>query len=295
MEGKIIKGIAGFYYVHTPDGGCYACKARGIFRKEKKTPLVGDDVVFEVTHEGDREGNILSIRERRSQLYRPAVANIDSALVIFAVKDPEPNLNLLDRFLITMGRQGLPVSIFFNKADLDSEGRADEWAAVYEKAGYRVLKGSALRKETLELLQPVLSGKTVLLAGPSGVGKSTLSNLLLGREHMEVGSLSEKIRRGKQTTRHTELLALGGGSFLLDTPGFTSLELRDIPSEELRDEYPEFAEAGRGCRYAVCSHVNEDRSICRVKQEVLAGSISRLRYNNYRQLYLELKAEERRY
>ena len=207
MEGKIIKAIAGFYYIHTPEAGVYACRARGIFRKEGIKPLVGDNVSFEVLDEEKKEGNLTALCPRKNLLIRPAVANIDQALIVFAVRDPDPNLNLLDRFLIYMGMQEIPVVIYFNKTDLDQKGEAEAYRRIYEAAGYRVILGSTYEDDG-EKIRQVLAHRPTVLAGPSGLGKSSLTNLLHAEERMEVGALSEKIRRGKQTTRHTELFFL---------------------------------------------------------------------------------------
>ena len=178
MRGKIIKGIAGFYYVHTGGGSVYECKAKGIFRKDKIKPLPGDDVEISVLSEEEKEGNIERLLERRNSLIRPAAANVDGALIIFALKDPEPNLNLLDRFLVYMEQQDIPVTIFFNKSDLDDANRCKRLSEIYRRAGYKVITGSVAEAENEKSgvyseLMEVLKGKTTVLAGPSGVGKSS--------------------------------------------------------------------------------------------------------------------------
>ncbi|MBQ1422986.1 MAG: ribosome small subunit-dependent GTPase A [Lachnospiraceae bacterium] len=303
MTGKIIKGIGGFYYIHAADNRIYACRAVGIFRKLGIKPLVGDDVEFEVTDEKDLEGSLTSIHERRNILIRPAVANIDQAMIIFAVREPDPNLNLLDRFLVYMGMQHIPVIIYFNKADLDKNGLVAKYRAIYEAAGYEVVCGSTDDQETLLKIRARLKGCTTVLAGPSGVGKSSLTNRLFEGAHMEVGELSQKIKRGRQTTRHTELIALKpreGDSaedeaYVLDTPGFTSLFVTGVSSQELQDYFDEFAPRIPECRYVGCSHVNEGTPICGVRQAVEQGEISRERYENYCQIYRELKEQESTY
>ncbi len=300
MHGKILKGIGGFYYVHSEDDGeIYACRARGIFRKEKLKPLPGDEVVFEVTHEQDREGNLVSIDERKNVLIRPAAANIDGVLVVFSVKDPEPNLNLLDRFLIYMGAQDISVSIFFNKEDIDDRGYGAHLRDIYEAAGYRVLLGSVRNGETEAEIRELLRDRTTVLAGPSGVGKSSLINLIHGEERSEIGELSEKIKRGKQTTRHTELFTIGEGSYILDTPGFTSLSLPELridglTSDDIKYYYDEFGSYYPECRYNTCNHIHEPEELCAVKRAVARGDIFRERYENYVQIHEELKEAERR-
>ena len=299
MHGRILKGVGGFYYVHAENGEIYACRARGLFRKEGLKPLPGDLTEFEVTHEGDKEGNLISIDERKNVLIRPAAANIDKVLVVFSVTDPKPNLNLLDRFLIYMGAQGLETEIFFNKEDIDGDGYGRSLKQIYEDAGYKVILGSVLEEDVKSEILELLRERTVLLAGPSGVGKSSLINLLHGRMLSETGELSERIRRGKQTTRHTEIFSIGEGSYILDTPGFTSLSLKELNieglgSEDIKYYYDEFGDYYPDCRYNTCSHVHEAEELCAVKRALNEGRIHRERYDNYVQIYEEMKASERR-
>ena len=292
MQGKIIKGIAGFYYVYTGEAGLYACKAKGIFRKEKIKPLVGDDVEIEVTHEEDREGNIIRILPRKNTLIRPAVANIDQALVIFAITKPKPNLPLLDRFLVTMEQRKIPALICFNKEDMVDEEECSSLRKIYEAAGYELLFTSAAEEKGLEELKVHLKGKTSTVAGPSGVGKSSLINLLVPHARMETGEISEKIDRGKHTTRHSELLMIDEDSFIMDTPGFTSLYLEDMEKEELGTYFPEFVAYEPFCKFGGCSHINEPK--CGVKEALSLGKISQQRYDDYKLMYEELK-EQRKY
>lgn len=290
MQGKIIKGIAGFYYVHVPGRGVYECKARGIFRKEQLRPLVGDDVEIDLLDEGEKTGNIRSLLPRISRLIRPAVANVDQALVIFAITHPKPNFNLLDRFLIMMRQQGLHCVICLNKQDLDREGKGTDYAAIYRACGYETLTVSAEQRQGLEQLKDLLRGRTTTVAGPSGVGKSSLINCLQSGTVMETGEISEKIERGRHTTRHSELIALGEDTYILDTPGFSSLGLFDLKKEQLAACYPEFRDYEASCRFGGCTHTAEPE--CAVKQALEQGRISRLRYENYCQLYEELKAKK---
>ncbi len=287
MQGKIIKGIAGFYYVHVPGGGVYECKARGVFRKDHKKPLVGDDVELDVLDEEGLSGNIREILPRKSHLIRPAVANVDQALVIFSIVQPRPNFNLLDRFLIMMSQRGLPCILCFNKLDIDEEDLGRQCEEVYSSCGCRVLCVSVKERRGLEQVGALLKGKTTAVAGPSGVGKSSFVNSLQSGVVMETGSISEKIERGKHTTRHSELIAVGESTYILDTPGFSSLELFDLKKEELARHYPEFTKYEKYCRFGGCSHVSEP--VCGVRDAVDAGKISRVRYDNYRLLCEELK------
>lgn len=292
MQGKIIKGIAGFYYVHVASEnglGCvYECKAKGIFRKDNKKPLVGDNVELDILDEDKKIGNITTLLPRHSELIRPAVANVDQALVIFAIKKPQPNFNLLDRFLIMMEQQKLPTIICFNKLDIDEDGQGEQYRTVYEQCGYKTLLVSAKGGSGVAELKSMLSGKTTTVAGPSGVGKSSLVNCFQDNTVMETGSISDKIDRGKHTTRHTELIAVAEDTYILDTPGFSSLGMFGMEKEDLASFYPEFAEHEKYCKFAGCAHMAEP--VCGVKEAVEEGEIPKLRYENYRLLYEELKA-----
>lgn len=292
MQGKIMKGIAGFYYVHVEGYGVYECKAKGIFRKEGVKPLVGDNVELDVLDEAEKLGNIRQILPRKSALLRPAVANVDQALVLFAIVKPNPNFNLLDRFLIHMERQQLPTVICFNKEDIASEREKEALHKSYETCGYQVLFISVLENRGVEQVKMILEGKTTTLAGPSGVGKSSLINRLAPHISMETGEISEKIERGRHTTRHSEIIPLGRETYIMDTPGFTSLDMPDITKEELGGYYPEFREYEPFCKFRGCAHLSEPS--CGVKEAVEAGKISRVRYENYKMLYRELQ-ETRRY
>lgn len=286
MRGKIIKGIAGFYYVYTC-AGLVECKAKGIFRKDKLKPLVGDNVEITFDEKEPLTGNISSILPRKNVLIRPACANIDQALVIFSIVRPDPNYNLLDRFLITMEKQKIPAVICFNKKDIAEEKELEELKAAYGGSGYRVMFASGEKGQGIEEIRSCLKGKTTVVAGPSGVGKSTIVNALYPDANMETGEISRKIQRGKHTTRHAQLFALAEDTFLLDTPGFTSLSLGDMEKEELKRCYPEFSDYEEMCRFGGCAHISEP--VCGVKRALKEGSISRVRYNNYVLLYQELK------
>ncbi len=291
MRGRIIKGIAGFYYVRCGDR-VYECRAKGVFRKDNRKPLVGDWVEMDVLDEAEALGNISQLLCRDSELIRPAVANVDQALVIFAVVKPQPNFNLLDRFLIMMAQQGVRSIICFNKLDMDTEGIHREYRRIYEACGYPTLAVSAKQGTGIEALQALLAGHTTAVAGPSGVGKSSLINCLQSGVVMETGEISAKIERGKHTTRHSELIAIGDGAYILDTPGFSSLGLFDLEKEQLAGFYPEFAEHERRCRFGGCAHIQERD--CGVKAAVAEGAVSKMRYENYCLLYRELSRMQQR-
>lgn len=287
MQGKIVKGISGFYYVHVVESGIYECKAKGIFRQQKMKPLVGDDVEIDIISEEKKTGNVAAILPRKNALIRPAVANVEQALLIFAAASPNPNFNLLDRFLVMMGRQDVPVILCFNKCDLITEEQKQEIEAIYEVSGCKILFVSAKKELGLKELQEILEGKTTTVAGPSGVGKSSLINLLAPEACMETGEISKKIERGRHTTRHAELIQLKGDGYIMDTPGFSSLYLPEMEKEELQDCYPEFAAFEPYCRFQGCSHISEPD--CGVKEALSEGKIHPVRYENYCQLYGELK------
>lgn len=292
MIGKIMKGIAGFYYVGVVESGVYECKAKGIFRKDKIKPLVGDDVEIEVLNEEEKLGNIVKILPRRSELIRPAVANIDQALVIFAAREPKPNLSLLDRFLVIMEKQDVPVIICFNKQDLCDEEEVGRLKEIYEACGYPVVLASAKQGEGIEEIKSRLRGKTTTVAGPSGVGKSSLTNLLQNEVQMETGEISKKLGRGRHTTRHSQIIQIEKDTWLYDTPGFTSFYVEEIEKEELRFYFREFSKYEGTCRFQGCTHTHEPG--CMVKDALEEGKISKERYENYLELYGELK-EKRRY
>ena len=292
MQGKIIKGIAGFYYIYAEDGNIYECKAKGIFRKDNFKPLVGDNVEITVLNEEEKEGSVTSILPRRNSLIRPAVANVDQAFLIFAMENPKPNFLLLDRFLIMMEQQKIPVVICFNKKDVGEKEEMEKLYEIYTGCGYRVVLSSTYEGEGMDEIREILKGKTTVVAGPSGVGKSSITNCMQGEVQMETGEISKKLKRGKHTTRHSQVIPVEKNTFLVDTPGFSSLYLTDMKEEELRDYFPEFVMYEPQCRFQGRMHIHEPG--CAVKKALSEGKISQQRYDNYLALYEELK-EKRRY
>lgn len=291
MQGKIVKGIAGFYYIHVAESGVYECKAKGVFRREKIRPLVGDNVEIEVLDEEEKTGNIIRVFSRSNELLRPAVANIDQVLLVFAVVKPNPHYNLLDRFLVMMEDKLLPVILCFNKTDIASDAQIGEIRAVYDRCGYPMVFTSVQEEENIDQVREMLRGKTTAIAGPSGVGKSSIINLLQPKAQMETGEISRKIERGRHTTRHSELFPIDRDSYIMDTPGFSSLYVNDFEKEDLKHYFPEFMECGGTCRFHGCDHIHEPG--CAVKAAVDAGKIHPVRYRNYVEMYEELKNKRR--
>lgn len=286
MDGIIIKGIGGFYYVKTEDGEIFSCRARGKFRKDGIVPMVGDFATIDVTDNEKKEGYVVKIKERKNQFVRPPVANIDTLLVTLAVKSPEPNLELIDRLTVTAEAQGVKCAICINKADLDKE-EARKLAKEYILAGYKTIIASAETGEGTDELKELLKGRITALAGSSGVGKSSLINAIGESFSLKTGEVSEKILRGKHTTRHTELFPLSFGGFVFDTPGFGSFELSKMMASKLSGLFPEIKKHEGGCRFLGCSHISEPD--CSVKDAVENGEIGKKRYESYTKMWEELK------
>lgn len=292
LQGKIMKGIGGFYYVRTLEGDIYECRARGVFRNKKLKPLVGDEVTIDVISEEEKTAYVSSVLMRKNELIRPASSNVDQAIVIFAAKDPAPNYILLDKFLVMIRQLNLPVILCFNKTDLITEEYKAELASYYEGAAtlyfISVNEGKGMQE-----IREILRGKTSVLAGPSGVGKSSFLNHFCPDSDAETGAVSDKIGRGRHTTRHAELFFVEEDTWLMDTPGFSSLDLFDLEDKELRFYYPEYESYEGACRFNGCVHVAEPD--CAVKQAVSDGKISNKRYEAYCYIYDELHRKKKKY
>ena len=291
MTGKIIKGIGGFYYVVCENGVTYECKAKGVFRNRKIKPLVGDNVEIEILDVEKNLGNIEDILPRFNWLNRPAVANVDQTVIIFAVSAPAPNFNLLDRFLINMEQHEVPTIICFNKIDLEGFRQSEDICRSYTKSGYEVLFISAESGYGIHTLEAVIKGKTTVFAGPSGVGKSSTLNSLFPDANVQTGGLSEKIQRGKHTTRHSELMFVDDDTYIMDTPGFSSLYTEGIEADNLKLYFPEIAAYTGTCKFNMCNHISEPG--CLVKEAVGDGRISKMRYDDYVMIYNELKEKRK--
>lgn len=276
-KGIIYKTQKELYYVLS-DEVSYKCKARGVFRDRNIKPLVGDYVEIQVLENG--EGLIEHVLPRKSQLIRPPVANIDQILLVLTVKSPNVNYNLVDKYLVMLEHFGVDVVMVINKSDLLSNEDKAEFKEVYSKTGYRLIFTSAIKNEGIDELKDMLMNRISTLAGPSGVGKSTLLNLFHDDLEVETGDISKKTKRGKHTTRHTELFEIFENTFILDTPGFSSLDLSFIEEEgEIREFYPEFVKLQKLCRFQNCQHIKEPN--CAVKEAIDKKEISLKRYENY--------------
>ena len=288
MEGKIVKGIGGFYYVKTAEG-IIECKARGKFRHKDIKPMVGDDVTIEVTN---GKGVIEDILDRSSELVRPMVANVTQAFVVFAIKNPDLNYDLLNRFLIICEYNNIKSIVCLNKRDLASEEEREEVKKKINDIGYDVLFINAKKGEGIDLLKERLKENVTVLCGPSGAGKSTLINTLINRTHMETGVVSEKIGRGKHTTRHSELIEIENG-YLVDSPGFSNIGIDFMEKDELKFCFPEFEEYNLNCKFRGCLHNKEPE--CAVKKALSEGKINEYRYNFYIRILEEAEGRKNRW
>lgn len=274
MKGKILKGIGGFYYISTEDK-IIECKARGNFRYKGLKPMVGDNVEIKIEN---GKGRIEKIEERHSELIRPTVANVTLAFVVFAIKNPDLNFDLLNRFLVLCESNNIKAIVCLNKVDLVDEEERNLLKEKINEIGYDVLFINAKAGIGIESLKERIKGNVTVLCGPSGAGKSTLINKLTNKEHMETGSVSEKLGRGKHTTRHSELIEVENG-YIVDTPGFSTLDITFIEKEDLKNYFPDFEEYNNSCKFRGCMHYKEPG--CSVKEAVEEGKINKFRYEFY--------------
>ena len=289
MKGTIVKGIAGFYYVKHDDT-VYQCKARGNFRNDGIKPMVGDFVTFEEGQGEEDDGWITEIHERKNSFIRPPISNVDCFVIVMAAAQPKPNLAVMDKFLVMAEKNHTDIVLCVNKTDLAKKKTLDILEEIYGNV-YPMVFVSCSKGEGLDELRSLLKGKHVALAGPSGVGKSTILNHLIPGAEAETGSISHKSQRGKHTTRHSELFDLGDGTMLFDTPGFTSFDILEAEEDELQHLYPEIAPYAGKCRYDDCRHIKEPE--CAVREAVEDGKISQQRYDSYKTQLEEIRNKDR--
>ncbi len=285
LEGVIVKGIGGFYYIMT-QRGIVETKARGKFRNQSVVPIVGDRVRVSLVNEEEMTGSLDEILPRKNAFIRPPVANLDQVVITFAAKEPEPNLRLVDKLTVTALSAGVDCIICINKIDLAPKESKD-LAEIYQEAGFPVILSSSINGDGTEELKNCLKGKVTAFAGTSGVGKSSILNSLAEGAHLETGRVSEKIKRGRHTTRHVELFSLPEGGFVFDTPGFSSFEVQGLKAAELEQHFPEFKPYLGMCRFTGCAHIKEPD--CPVKTALAEGKINASRYESYCELYESLK------
>ncbi|SDY74144.1 ribosome biogenesis GTPase [Evansella caseinilytica] len=292
-QGRIIKALSGFYYVEN-EQGIFQCRGRGNFRKRKITPLVGDLVDFEAENRTD--GYVLGVHERKNELVRPPISNVDQAVLVFSTEEPSFSPLLLDKFLVHVEANLIKPVICLSKIDLLEDKQEEEMQSyedVYREIGYEIINTSIFVQETIEALRPYLIDKVSVFAGQSGVGKSSLLNALRPELELETKEISKSLGRGKHTTRHVELIPLDEGGYVADTPGFSSLDFHGVEAEELSLCFPEMKERIHGCKFRGCTHVNEPK--CAVKEAVENGEIASSRYAHYLQFLEEIKSQKRRY
>ena len=283
LTGTIIKGIGGFYYVDTPEG-IIECKARGHFRNKNLSPCVGDKV--DISIDNQNKGAIDKIYDRKNVFIRPPVSNIDEMIIVASVVNPSPDLAFIDKMLVIAQNSNVDVKICFNKFDLDN-GSVNELVDMYRNAGYMAFTTSTVEDIGIDLIRNSISGKTVAFSGFSGVGKSSLLNSVINTEVMQTGEISERLRRGKHTTRHVELISFSGG-YIVDTPGFSMLDFPlNITKDTLKDYFPEFLQYEDGCKFRNCNHMGLS-NVCAVCKACEDGKIARFRFDNYKNFYIIL-------
>lgn len=288
--GRIIKGVGGFYYIYK-DGEVYECKGRGLFRKNKEKLLVGDIVEFSISDQKDSHGTIEKILPRKNKIIRPEVANIDQIIIVFSIDEPSPNLLFIDKLIALSELNNLDIILCLNKMDLykDNE-KHNNIINIYESLEYPLIK-LGLTDKPVENLVEYMDEKVTVFAGASGVGKSSIINEIIPGLKFETGEISKKISRGKHTTRHSELVHFKKNTFIVDTPGFTSIDIEGIEKERIKDLFIDIKNFSTDCKFNTCNHIKEPH--CNVKLAVEDGNINKKRYENYVYLFNNHKDKRR--
>ena len=287
--GTIVKSLSGIYEVKTGKG-IYKCSPRGLFRLKEISPLVGDRVDIDSVDENEKEAQIVNIHPRKNEMLRPRAANADQACIVVSSGKPRPDFMLVDKMIILARAMELEVLLCENKIDIKNAACVERSLVEYEKAGFKIIEVSAKTGDNLEKLECMLKDKLTVLAGISGVGKTSLINAISMKCDRKTGELSAKNERGRHTTRHVELIELGSGGFIIDTPGFSNLDITGIDREELPLLYPDFLRFFEDCRFKGCLHLNEPG--CRIKEAVKNGDIGRGRYERYVMIQQQIKDNE---
>lgn len=290
LKGFILTGVAGRYKVRTNKGD-FICEITGKIKYDENRPIVGDFVLIDVINEENRLGMINEILPRKTELHRPKVSNVSQAVIVFALKNPDPHLHLLDRIIAFAEYTGLEIVICFNKADIVDEEVIDEYREIYEKIGYTVIVTSVKEEKGREALIEVLNNQITVFAGPSGAGKSSLLNMIQPNLKLRTGEISKKIKRGKHTTRHTELISLKKGGWVVDTPGFANLDVSFIDENNLDEYFKEMNDYRHQCKFNNCMHLNEPK--CAVKEKLKIEEMARSRYDSYVSILNEIRKSRR--
>ncbi|MGB5824162.1 MAG: ribosome small subunit-dependent GTPase A [Proteocatella sp.] len=292
MRGTIVKAISSFYYVEIEDR-IYECRTKGAFKHKNIELAVGDKVDISITDEENSKGLIINAFKRRNFMQRPPIANVSQAILVFSIKSPDPNLSLIDRFIVTAYSENVDIVICLNKIDLNTDNILEEIIENYSKTGHPVIPICAETGYNIDAVKQYLKGNTTIVAGPSGAGKSTLINKLVENVKLKTGEVSAKIGRGKHTTRYIELLKIDEDSFIADSPGFSSINLDKVEERDLKEYFIEFHEYDVDCKFGnKCIHENEPG--CKVKEAVEEKMISEKRYESYIQLLNEIREQNKR-
>ena len=292
MQGIIIENISNLYRVEAENKGIYEASARGKFKKQEITPVVGDKVEIEIIDKENKKAVIIKIEERKVYIKRPKLANITQIVLVVSSKNPKPDLLMLDKQLAFAEYLGINAIIVLNKIDLDKEKELKRVKEIYKKIGYEVIETEAKARKGIDKLQKLLKNNINAFSGNSGVGKSTLINGIFNKDVTQEGEISKRNRRGKNTTTAIKLYEIDKGTYIADTPGFSTFDISEIESSDLAHYFREFQKEIQNCEFVGCTHIKEEN--CGIKKAIKAGEISEERYERFCKIYKELKEKEER-